>query len=136
MGVSVLSGGRARYTQVPIVFFPTDVSEFRQTAEQLLAAEKIELPDEFRRNARNFLYCQLYRSSLSFEEYLADVRRKGYVKLQPFSWQALLPENSPAIRILLKGIIGSELDQKARLRTKESEQPEQNFFWQEDECQP
>jgi hypothetical protein len=104
MGTAVLCAGKARYTQYPIVFFPQTPSAFIQTAQEFLAAEKIEVPADFQRNARRFLYYQLYRASLSYENYLADSERKGFVKLRPFSWRALLPENFPALRVILKGL--------------------------------
>jgi hypothetical protein len=132
MGSPVLSGGRARYTQYPVVFLPNTPQNHQETAEKFLKAESIEVPAEFKRNARRFLYYQLFRSSLSFEDYLQDGYRKGYVKLQPFSWQALLPEQSTTIQTLLRGILGPDANQKARLRTKEGESNEQFFFTEED----
>ncbi len=91
------------------------------------------MPEEFKRNARRFLYYQLFRSSLSFEDYLQDGYRKGYVKLRPFSWQALLPERSATIQTLLRGIVGLDANQAARLRTKEGESSEQFFFTEEEQ---
>ncbi len=44
MGVGVLCGGKARYTQYPIVFFPQSVEEFRRQAEDFLNAAEIEIP--------------------------------------------------------------------------------------------
>jgi hypothetical protein len=29
----------------------------------------------------------------------------GFVELQDFSWEALLPQNSPALRVIMDGII-------------------------------
>lgn len=100
MGVPVLCGGKARYTQYPIVFFPTSPQSYQEMAEAFLEAEKIDLPADFQRNARRFLYYQLYRASLSFEDYLQEGPRKGFVHLRSFSWPKLLPENSPTIQIL------------------------------------
>jgi hypothetical protein len=108
MGVPVLCGGKARFTQYPIVFFPETPQDYRQDFETFLAAAAIEAPPEFERNARRFLYYQLFRASLGFENYLQDGGRKGYVQLKPFSWQALLPMNSPTIDVLVRGITGNE----------------------------
>jgi hypothetical protein len=132
LGSAVLCGGKARYTQYPIVFFPQTVQDYQQETEKLLNAESIALPAEFKQNARRFLYYQLFRSSLSFEDYLQDGYRKGYVKLRPFTWQALSPEKSTTIHTLLKGIAGQDANQKARLRTKEGESVEQFFFTEEE----
>jgi hypothetical protein len=130
MGASVLCGGKARYTQYPIVFFPDTPQDYRSMAEDFLAAERIEIPSEYQRNARRFLYYQLFRASLSFEDYLQEGRRKGYVQFRPFSWQALLPENSPTLRVLVDGITNGKLDQ-ARLRSKENDEEKQLFLLEE-----
>jgi len=106
MGAAVLCGGQARYTQYPIVFFPDSPQAYQELAETFLQAEKIEVPPEFQLNARRFLYYQLFRASLSFEDYLQEGHRKGLVTLKPFSWQALLPAKSETLRILLDGIAG------------------------------
>jgi capsule polysaccharide modification protein KpsS len=118
-GVPVLCGGKARYTQYPMVFFPETPDAYLEMAQVFLSVEKIDVPSEFRRNARRFLYYQLFRSSLSFENYLQDVSRKGYVQLAPFTWQDLLPENSPTVQVLVDGIAGESLERQARLRSKE-----------------
>ena len=119
LGAPVLCGGKARYTQYPMVFSPDTPADYLEMAEQFLSAERIEVPPEFRRNARRFLYYQLFRSSLSFEAYLQDVRRKGYVQLTNFAWQALLPESSPTMQVLVDGIAGESLERQARLRSTE-----------------
>jgi hypothetical protein len=106
MGAAVLCGGEARYTQYPIVFFPDTIEAYRQAAESFLTAESIDIPVEFARNARRFLHYQLFRASLSYEDYLGDAGRKGYVRLQPFSWRELLPGNSETMRVLVRGIAG------------------------------
>ena len=106
MGAAVLCGGKARYTQYPMVFFPESPQAYYQAAEQFLAADSIDVPVEFRQNARRFLYYQLYRASLTFEDYLVEGKRKGYVQLKSFPWQELSPQKSPTIRLLEKAILG------------------------------
>jgi hypothetical protein len=105
MGAPVLCGGKARYTQYPTVFFPQSTQAFRQEAEDLLAAENIQVPPEFQRNARRFLYYQLYRASIPLEEYLQVGPRPGFVLLQDFPWQRLSPEHSVSMRVLVEGIL-------------------------------
>lgn len=137
LGAPVLCGGKARYTDYPIVFFPQSGNpherqqEYIATAHKFLDMDQIEVPPEFRRNARRFLYYQLFRSSLSFKDFLKDGYRKGYVQLLPFTWQALLPENSPTIQVLQEGISEQGANQKKRLRTKESEEPPPSFMAEE-----
>lgn len=105
MGAPVLSGGQARFTRYPIVFFPNSVEEFRSQAEDFLSMEKVDVPREFQRNARRFLYYQLFRTSLSFERYLTTSYHPSFTHFKDFSVSDLLPENSPAIRAILDGIL-------------------------------
>lgn len=106
MGAAVLCGGQARYTQYPMVFFPQTPQAFQEQAEELLAARRIDVPSEFKRNARRFLYYQLFRVSLGFEDFLQEGMRQGFVELKDFPLQHLLLEKSPTMRTLVKGILG------------------------------
>jgi hypothetical protein len=67
--------------------------------------ERITVPAEFQKNARTFLYFQLYKSSISFEPFLTSSPRAGLVHLKKFHWSQLLPENSPAMQILVNGVL-------------------------------
>ncbi len=60
LGAPVLCAGKARFTRYPTVFFPQSIAEYRATLEEFLAAETVTAPPEFRRNARRFLYYQLF----------------------------------------------------------------------------
>jgi hypothetical protein len=106
LGAAVLCAGRARFTQLSTVFFPPTVEAFRQQAEDFLAAERVAPLPEFYRNARRFLYYQLFCSSLPFGDFIEeDGLWPGFVRLRQFSWQALTPEQSPAIRAILDGLL-------------------------------
>jgi hypothetical protein len=105
MGSAVLAGGKARYTQIPTVFFPPSPQAFNEQVEEFLAAERIEVPPEFERNARRFLYFQLYKTSLSFAEYLEPHPMAGFVRLRGFDWKQLLLAQSTTMRLLLDGIV-------------------------------
>ncbi len=104
MGASVLCGGKARYTQYSIVNFPHSAKAFRLQAEQFLDADTLQPPPEFQRNARRFLYYQLYRVSIPLGDYIQAAPRMGFVQLRPFTWEQLLPGNSPGLRLLIDGI--------------------------------
>ena len=104
MGAPVLSGGRSRFTRYPIVFFPPDVETFRAQVEEFLAVDKVGFPPEFKRNARRFLYYQLFRTSLPFERYLDTSYHPGFTHFKDFFPADLLPENSPAMNAILEGI--------------------------------
>ena len=106
LGVPVLCAGRARFTQLPTVFFPPTPEAFRQQAEQFLVAQQIDVPPEFAHNARRFLYYQLYYSSLPFGDYLEeDGIWPGFVRLRKFSPDKLTAAQSPAIRTILDGLL-------------------------------
>jgi hypothetical protein len=104
MGVPVLCGGKARYTQYPTVFLPSTIDEFYLWAEKFLKAKNIDVPPELQLNARHFLYYQLYRVSLPFGAFLKPSPRPGFVQFQPFSWQELQPESSTPLRVIHEGI--------------------------------
>ncbi|MFU8773581.1 MAG: hypothetical protein ACNA8H_14335, partial [Anaerolineales bacterium] len=105
LGAPVLCGGRARYTQIPTVFLPDSQDSFRRTAEEFLSLPNaIPIPEDFQRNARKFLYYQLYRISLPFSDFLEESSRPGYVKLKPFSWHKLSVERSPTMLAIVEGI--------------------------------
>jgi hypothetical protein len=116
MGKPVLCGGKARYTQYPIVFFPQNTEAFQREAEILLELDTVIVPDEFIENARRFLYYQLYRASLSFKDFLKDSRRKGFIEFKPFSWKKLLEYNSPAIQTLVNGIANEQTDNSFQVK--------------------
>jgi hypothetical protein len=120
MGTPVLCGGKARYTQYPIVFFPDSPKTFASQMEDFLKTDRIPMPDEFQRNARRFLYYQLYRASLPFDAYIQAGPRQGFVQLRSFSWRQLLPERSSTMRILLKGILGQENSKKDRFLLRDA----------------
>jgi hypothetical protein len=106
LGVPVLCAGRARFTQLPTVFFPDNIQEFHQQAENFLAAAEIRIPLEFKRNARRFLYYQLFRSSLPFTDFLQeDGIWPGFVKLKKFQPNLLTSSSSPTIKTILDGIL-------------------------------
>jgi capsule polysaccharide export protein KpsC/LpsZ len=107
MGVAVLCAGKARFTQYPTVFFPQTVDEVRRKLKEFLEAEKIEVPPAFKRNARRFLYYQLFRTSLQFGDYLEPSVRATQTRLKTFGLEMLLPENSKAIETIFDGLLNN-----------------------------
>ncbi|MCE7905078.1 MAG: hypothetical protein DYG87_04690 [Anaerolineae bacterium CFX3] len=104
LGAAVLCAGKARFTQYPTVFFPQTVEDVRRTMEGFLSAERIEVPPEFKRNARRFLYYQLFRTSLPFGDFLAPSVRTTQTKLKSFGLDELL--ESDAVKTVLDGLLG------------------------------
>jgi hypothetical protein len=106
LGIPVLCAGKSRFTQMETVYFPKNRNEFIKTFVDFLDAEQVEMPDHFIENTRKFMYTQLYRVSLPFDQFLEEDRVwKGYVQLKDFNWQNLLPENSEPLRIISEGIL-------------------------------
>lgn len=97
----VLCAGKARYTQYPTVFFPQTQSAYLDTLQDFLITDYLEMPEEFVRNARKFLYFQLFRNSISFADYLEEFPRKGFVKLRNIHVEDLTAEKSALIRELV-----------------------------------
>ena len=103
MGVPVLCAGKARFTQYPTVFFPQTIEEVRKMMKELLAAEKIDIPFEFKRNARKFLYYQLFRTSLPFEDFLEPSIRTTQTRLKTFGVDKLV--KSDAVKVIVDGVL-------------------------------
>jgi hypothetical protein len=103
MGAAVLCAGKARFTQYPTVFFPQSIAAQKQKLEEFLAAEKIEVPAEFQRNARRFLYYQLYRTSLPFGEFLEPSVRTTQTRLKSFAMEDLV--KSESIEVIKNGVL-------------------------------
>jgi hypothetical protein len=109
MGKAVLCGGTARYTPYNTVYSPESPQEYRSMAEEFLTNDKeIEVPPEFLINARRLMYFQVFKASLSFDEFLEEHTIPGYVHLKPFGWRDLQPENSQTIQTLVNGILYDE----------------------------
>lgn len=106
MRAPVLCAGKARFTQIPTVFFPGTQVDYWQKAQEFLTTADIHVPAEFQQNARRFLYYQLYRSSLPFSEFIEDDGFwKGYVRLKKLDISSLRPENSQVLKIVVDGIL-------------------------------
>jgi hypothetical protein len=61
------------------------------------------VPAEFKRNARRFLYYQLFRTSLPFGDFLEPSVRTTQARLKTFTLDELL--ESDAIKTIVDGII-------------------------------
>ncbi len=105
MGAAVLCAGKARFTQYPTVFFPQGLEGQKSQLAEMLEANAIAVPPEFRRNARRFLYYQLFRTSLPFGDFLTPSVRTTQTRLKAFPLDELSPHKSPAIKAILKGLL-------------------------------
>jgi hypothetical protein len=106
LGAPVLCAGKARYTRYPTVFFPQSPALFRKQAEEFLAsAAPLDVPPEFKRNARRFLYYQLFKASLPFDAFLEKSPRPGFVRLRLFHWEGLSVQRSATMQVIVNGIL-------------------------------
>jgi hypothetical protein len=105
MGAAVLCAGKARFTQYPTVFFPQSIEAYQNELEKFLNMNSIAVPPEFTRNARRFLYYQLFRTSLPFGDFLEPSVRTTQTRLKSFELEMLSPERSPAIKAIMDGIL-------------------------------
>lgn len=103
MGVAVLCAGKARFTQYPTVFFPQTIEEVRRKLKEFLAVDLIDVPLEFKRNARRFLYYQLFKTSLPFGEFLEPSVRTTQTRLKSFGLEELA--KSETIRVIKDGVL-------------------------------
>jgi len=108
LGAPVLCAGKARYTQYPMVFFPPSREEYIKLMEDFLHSQEITVPPQFRENARNFLFFQLYRASLPFGEFLYEHSTPGYVQLKNLSWEKFKPGKSLVINKIVNGILSGD----------------------------
>jgi hypothetical protein len=97
MGGAVLTAGKARFTQYPTVFFPQSIEAYQDELKRSLDADIIEVPAEFKRNARKFLYYQLFRTSLPFGDFLEPSIRTTQSRLKTFPLDDLIKADSIAV---------------------------------------
>ena len=106
MGAPVLCAGKARFTQLDTVFFPVSRDDYLKRLKEFIKEEKVVAPDVHQLNARRFLYYQLYKTSLPFDQFLEpDGIWPGFVRLKQFDRDDLLPENSPTLKTVTEGIL-------------------------------
>lgn len=104
LGAPVLCAGRARYTQLPTVFFPASRAEYLRHLEDSLGDAVIRVPPDFARNARQFLYYELYEASLDLSEFLQPYpAAPGMVFFSAFDPARL--DASPDLDVIREGIL-------------------------------
>jgi hypothetical protein len=103
MGKPVLCAGKARFTQYPIVSFPQTVEAQRKKTEEFLGTETIEVPPEFKSNARKYMYYQVFKSSLPFGDFLMPSVRTTQTRLKSFALDELV--RSESIKVITAGVL-------------------------------
>jgi hypothetical protein len=105
LGKPVVCASTARYTQYPIVHFPQTPEKYLAKVEALLKADDVTMPAAHITNARRFLYYQLFRASLSFDDFIEEAERPGFVHLKDFSLDNLHPYRCATVRVIRDGIL-------------------------------
>ncbi len=104
LGVPVLCAGRARYTQAQTVVFPTSRQAYLDQLDRFVAAERLEVSEQTRRNAKAFLYHELYNASLDLEEFLLPYpSMPGMVVFSDFDPRGL--EDHPTLAVIRDGVL-------------------------------
>ncbi len=103
LGAPVLAAGAARYTDYEVVHYPEDRGGYLRLLERFLTADKVPLPEAHPRNARRFLYYQLFKASLPFGDFLEPGSIPGAVRLKSFPWRQL--REHATMRVLVDGIL-------------------------------
>lgn len=106
LGMPVLCAARARYTQVPTVFYPTDRQAYLSQLKDFLGAAEISVPSEFAVNARRFLYFELYTASIDLSAFLEpypDV--PGFVTFSGFDPSMVLGKDHAGLQAIREGIL-------------------------------
>ena len=107
LGTPVLCAGRARYTQIPTVYFPEDRDGYDVLLSRLLGADDLAYPETFRRNARAYLFHEVFHGSLDLSEFLVPDRSlAGMVSFASFDPARLT--QSPALEVIRRGILEGE----------------------------
>ena len=106
LGAPVLSAGRARFTQIPTVYFPESRKKYEEILLGFLGAQEVEVPPSFRENARSFLYHELFAASLDLSEFLEpDESLQGMVTYSGFPPDRL--QSSRQLEVMRNGILHS-----------------------------
>ena len=109
LGKAVLCGGKARYTSYETVYFPETPEDYRRQAEEFLDFEgEIHIPNKFLSNSRRFMYYQLFKASLPFDEFIEAHTQPGYVRLKVIDWRQIKTDRSATMQVLFDGIIHRE----------------------------
>jgi hypothetical protein len=107
LGIPALCAGRARFTQTQTAYFPSSQTEYWRTLETLFAQEIPKVPDIHTRNARAFLYYELFHASLDLGEFLApDPELQGMVRFSGFSPERLA--QADVLRVIRDGILSGK----------------------------
>jgi len=104
LSVPVLCAGRARYTQAQTVVFPTSRQAYLDQLDRFVAAERLEVSEQTRQNAKAFLYHELYNASLDLAEFLLPYRSMpGMVVFSDFDPRSL--EDHPTLAVIRDGVL-------------------------------
>ena len=104
LGRLAVCAGWAWYSDYPVVYSPETSDQYVKQVGELLAAESVELPEEFRKTARSLVYHQNFRVSIPFDRQLEAHILPGFARIKEFDISQLNDKDDPAIKSLVTGI--------------------------------
>jgi hypothetical protein len=106
MGAAVICAGKSRYTQNNSVYFPKNLHGYHDLVKSMLKSSKVQAPAEHQRNARNFLYVQLFETGLPMHPFLEnDPYLIGYTGIKDISVDDLSGKDGEVLDIIAEGIL-------------------------------
>lgn len=104
-GKFTLFGGLTQHSWAGVSCGITSREDYQQKLQELLcAAQPVAVPPEWRFNARRFFYFSSFKASLDFLPYIEPLDTPHFA-LKAFDVNALKPEHSAEMRVIVDGII-------------------------------
>lgn len=104
LGTPALCAGRARFTQIEAAYVPPDREAYWHRLREFLTAAELDVPAAQVKNARAFLYYELFQSSLDLGEFLVpDPGLQGMVRFSDFRPARLV--EAEACQVIRQGIL-------------------------------
>ncbi|MBI9049638.1 MAG: hypothetical protein JEZ00_09480 [Anaerolineaceae bacterium] len=106
VGAAVVCAGKARFTQIESVYFPKNRMAYDEFVQSLLSMEEVTPPQSHQKNARKFLYVQLFETSLPMDAFLEnDPYLAGYTGIKELSVEDLTDNHAEVLDIITNGIL-------------------------------
>lgn len=106
MGSPVLCAGRARFTQLPTVYYPASRDEYRRLLGRALESG-LETQADHQEHARAFLYHEYFQASLDLSEFMEPYPASpGMVYLTGFDPERL--SESQSLEVISDGILNGK----------------------------
>jgi hypothetical protein len=106
LATAVLCAGKSRYTQNNSVYFPASLEKYNMLLQSMIDSEQVVVPAEHQKNARAFLYVQLFETSLPMQDFLEnDPYLAGYTGIKNISLDDFTGKKGEVLDIIAGGIL-------------------------------